>query len=100
VTFIDDSNRKVWVYFLKHKSDVFVVLKKWLAQVKNEPGKLKCLKSDNRGEYYDGGTRRVKTVPTNPHQHRMTERIDMTILEHARSMTNVFGQMQSTQWCI
>ena len=64
VTFIDDSNRKVWVYFLKHKSDVFVVLKKWLAQVKNEPGKLKCLKSDNRGEYYDGGTRRVKTVQT------------------------------------
>ena len=43
------------MYFLKHKSDVFEVFKKWLAQVENESGrKLKCLKSDNRGEYYDG----------------------------------------------
>ena len=55
VTFIDDSSKKVWVYFLKHKSDVFNVFKKWLAQVENESGrKLKCLKSDNKGEYCDG----------------------------------------------
>jgi len=38
VTFIDDSSRKVWVYFLKHKSDVFEVFNKWLAQVENELG--------------------------------------------------------------
>ena len=24
VTFIDDSSGKVWIYFLKHKSDVFM----------------------------------------------------------------------------
>ena len=48
MTFIDDSSRKVWIYFLKHKSDVFDVFKKWLAQVENESGrKLECLKSDN-----------------------------------------------------
>lgn len=35
VTFIDDSTRKVWVYFLKHKSDVFGVFKKWKAEVEN-----------------------------------------------------------------
>ena len=29
VTFIDDFNRKVWVYFLKHKSDVFATFKMW-----------------------------------------------------------------------
>ena len=28
VTFIDDVSRKVWVYFLKHKSDVFETFKK------------------------------------------------------------------------
>ena len=28
VTFINDSSRKVWVYFLKHKSDVCEVSKK------------------------------------------------------------------------
>ena len=27
VTFIDDSTRKVWIYFLKNKSDVFSVFK-------------------------------------------------------------------------
>ena len=28
VTFIDDSSKNVWVYFLKHKSGVFEVFKK------------------------------------------------------------------------
>ena len=27
-TFIDDFNRKVWIYFMKHKSEVFVTFKK------------------------------------------------------------------------
>ena len=31
VTFIDDSIRKIWVYFLKNKSDVFATFKKWKA---------------------------------------------------------------------
>jgi len=54
VTFIDNSSRKVWVYFLKHKSDVFEIFKKWLAQVENESSrKLEYLKSDNGGEYCD-----------------------------------------------
>ena len=40
---------------MKLKSHVFEVFKKWLAKVENESGrKLKCLKSDNGGEYYDG----------------------------------------------
>nr|KYP73799.1 Retrovirus-related Pol polyprotein from transposon TNT 1-94 [Cajanus cajan] len=52
VTFIDDSTIKVWVYFLKQKSEVFNTFKKWKAAVKNETGlKVKCLKSDNGGEY-------------------------------------------------
>ena len=40
---------------MKRKSDMFDVFKKWLAQIENESGrKLKCLKSDKRGEYCDG----------------------------------------------
>ena len=38
VTFIDDFSRKVLVYFLKHKSDVFATFKKWKAEVKNQTG--------------------------------------------------------------
>ena len=33
ITFIDDSSRKVWVYFLKNKFDVFETFKKWKAMV-------------------------------------------------------------------
>jgi len=33
VTFIDDSTRKVWAYFLKKKSDMFFVFKKWKKKI-------------------------------------------------------------------
>ena len=56
ITFIDDSSRKVWVYFLKNKSDVFEIFKKWKAMVETETClNVKCLRSDNEGEYIDGG---------------------------------------------
>ena len=52
MTYIDDSSRKVWVYFLKHKSDVFGTFKTWKAMVENETDlKVKTLQSDNGGEY-------------------------------------------------
>ncbi|MGV7994907.1 DDE-type integrase/transposase/recombinase, partial [Mycobacterium kansasii] len=54
VSFIDDASRKLWVYFLNHKSDVFDVFKKWIVLVENETDKtVKCLRSDNGGEYCD-----------------------------------------------
>jgi len=60
VTFIDDFSRKVWVYFLKNKFDVFETFKKWKAMVETESGlKLKCLRSDNGGEYIDGGFKEI-----------------------------------------
>jgi len=50
VTFIDDFTRKVWVYFLKNKSDVFYVFKRWKQEVETQTGlKIKCLKSNNGG---------------------------------------------------
>ena len=52
VIFIDDSTQKTWMYFLKQKFDFFENFKKWKALVENETGKkLKCLRSDNGGEY-------------------------------------------------
>ena len=38
VTFIDDSTRKLWVYFLKSKFDVFPVFKRWKTEVENQTG--------------------------------------------------------------
>ena len=50
MNFIDDSSRKVWVYFLKNKSNVFDAFKRWKTIIENEIDlKNKTLQSDNRG---------------------------------------------------
>ena len=55
VSFIDDYSRRLWVYPIKKKSDVFPVFKEFKAQVELETGKrIKCLRTDNGGEYVDG----------------------------------------------
>ena len=47
VTFIDDYSRKVWVYFMKAKSEVFDHFKKFKNQVEKEMGMyIKCLRLD------------------------------------------------------
>ena len=52
VTIIDDHSRKLWVYVLKTKDQVFGVFKQFQASVERETGKkLKCVCTDNGGEY-------------------------------------------------
>jgi len=54
VTFTDDFSRKVWVYFMQQKSEVFDKFKLWKAEVENQIGrKIKYLRSDNGTEYTD-----------------------------------------------
>ena len=50
---IDDYSCKVWVYFLKHKDEGLSVFKTFVTLVvENQSGKkLKCLRTDNGGEY-------------------------------------------------
>ncbi|XP_065044048.1 retrovirus-related Pol polyprotein from transposon TNT 1-94 isoform X1 [Musa acuminata AAA Group] len=36
LTFIDDYSRKVWVYFLKHKNDIFLTFKQWKALIEKQ----------------------------------------------------------------
>ncbi|KAE8692624.1 Retrovirus-related Pol polyprotein from transposon TNT 1-94 [Hibiscus syriacus] len=96
VTFIDDSTRKVWVYFLKKKSEVFDTFRKWKAMVENENGmKVKRLRSDNGGEYRNrrfrefcanNGIKMETTVPMTPQQNGVAERMNKTLNERARSM--------------
>ena len=52
LTIIDDYSRKVSPYFLKHKSDVFDVFKKWKVMVeKQTETKVKVLRTDNGMEF-------------------------------------------------
>jgi hypothetical protein len=52
VTFIDDFSRKVWVYVLNTKDQVLSVFKKFQVSDERETEKkIKCLRTDNGGEY-------------------------------------------------
>ena len=47
-----EYNRKVWVYFIKKKSEVFGHFKAFKAMVEKETGlQIKCLRLDGGGEY-------------------------------------------------
>ena len=53
VTFIDDYSGKLWVYALKSKDQVLEKFKEFHASVERQSGKkLKCIRTDNGGEYY------------------------------------------------
>ncbi|RVX00309.1 Retrovirus-related Pol polyprotein from transposon TNT 1-94 [Vitis vinifera] len=94
ITFIDDSSRKVWIYFLKNKSDVFETFKKWKVMVETETClKVKCLRSNNGREYINGrfgeycaaqGINMDKTIPKTPQQNGVAERMNRTLNERAR----------------
>ena len=99
LTFKDDKTRYTWVYFLKHKNEVFNCFKEWKAMVERESGhKVKILRSDNGGEYTSGefesylkdnGIKHELTVPRSPEQNGVAERLNRTLIESVRSM--LFG---------
>ena len=52
VTFVDDFSRRVWVYTLRSKDEVFETFLVWNKMVENQTGrKIKVLRSDNSTEY-------------------------------------------------
>jgi hypothetical protein len=53
VSFINDHTRKVRVYFMKHKGEVFQHFMNFKAMVEKEKGVIiKYLRSDGRGKYF------------------------------------------------
>ncbi|KAG9446280.1 hypothetical protein H6P81_012408 [Aristolochia fimbriata] len=101
LTFIDDFSRKVWVYFLKAKSDVCTVFKKWKCMIEKQTGKqIKRLRIDNGLEFCsrefdkfceDEGIVRHRTVRHTPQQNGVAERMNRTLLERARCMLSNAG---------
>ncbi|KAH9670424.1 hypothetical protein KPL70_016984 [Citrus sinensis] len=101
VTFIDDYSRRCWVYPIKKKSDVFSVFKEYKARVELESSKkIKCLRTDNGGEYTDGeflafckeeGIQRQFTVAYTPQQNGVAKRMNRTLTERIRVMLKTAG---------
>ena len=96
LTFIDDFFRYCWVYFLKHKSEVFGLFKVFKALVENQSGgKLKVLRSDNGGRYVkyefilycaDAGIQMKHSIPYTPQQNGVAERKNRSLKEMATCM--------------
>ncbi|GKV28744.1 hypothetical protein SLEP1_g37756 [Rubroshorea leprosula] len=96
ITFIDDFSRKIWVYFLQHKSEAFVAFKSYKVLVEKEAGSpIKVLRTDRGGEYCSDefakfcdnkGIKRQITAAYTPQQNGVCERKNRTILDMVRSL--------------
>ena len=52
LTIINDFSRKVWVFFLKQKGDVFSTFKDWKTMTEKQTRRqMKCLRTDNGLEF-------------------------------------------------
>lgn len=93
---IDDYSRKLWVFTLKHKSDVFKTFEQWKTLLENQTGKrIQIIRTDNGLEYLNENFRNMcnqagikihLTVPHTPQQNGLAERYKRTILERVRCM--------------
>ncbi|KAH0685102.1 hypothetical protein KY289_022854 [Solanum tuberosum] len=106
VTFIDDCSRKLWVYVLKTKDQVLGVFKQFQASVERETGKkLKCVRTDNGGEYcgpFDEyckhqGIRHQKIPPKTPQLNGLAERMNRTSMERVRCLLSE-AKLPSSFW--
>ncbi|KAI4351083.1 hypothetical protein L6164_005468 [Bauhinia variegata] len=101
VSFIDDYSRRCWVYPIKRKADVFSVFKMYKAQLELESGKkIKCLRSDNGGEYTSKefaefcdqeDIKKQFTTAYTPQQNGVAERMNRTLLKRTRAMLGAAG---------
>lgn len=101
VTFIDDASRKVWAYLMKNKGEVFGTFQKFHVVVERESNNfLKCLRTDNGGEYCSNafkdyfnrfGINHEEIVLGARQQNGATKRMNHTILEKVRSMLSNSG---------
>jgi transposase InsO family protein len=95
-TFIDDFSRRMSIFFMRGKSEVFSRFQEFKALVENRTGnKIRVLRSDNGGEYTsndfndfcrEAGIKRELTLPCNPQQNEVGKRKNRSIVGVAKVM--------------
>ena len=93
ITFVDDRTRHVWVYILKHESEVF---ERFRDLVEKSSGRhINALRSNNGGEYTSSiftsyltkeGIKHELTTPHTPGQNGVAERLNRTLIEGVCTM--------------
>ena len=107
LTFIDDCSRKIWVYFLKQKSETFTRFKKFKAKAEKQSGRfVKVLRYDGGGEYGSRefvdfckhhGIKKQTTTRYTPQQNGVAKRKNRTIMNMARSLLTA-RKMSKDYW--
>ncbi|KAK4392578.1 Retrovirus-related Pol polyprotein from transposon TNT 1-94 [Sesamum angolense] len=107
LSIIDNFSRKVFVFLMKQKSEVFEKFRNWKIFVENQTGKnLKTLRTDNGLEFCNQqftslcdefGIKRHKTTPYTPQQNGVAERMNRTLLNKVRCLLISSG-LSKTFW--
>lgn len=94
LSIMDDHSRKLWVFLLKSKAEVFEKFKAWSLEVENEKNcTIKCLKTHNGMEFLSHefqlfcqlkGIQRQTTLPGNPQQNGIIESMNRTLLDKGK----------------
>ncbi|GJY27089.1 retrovirus-related pol polyprotein from transposon TNT 1-94 [Tanacetum coccineum] len=106
-TIIDDFSRKVWVFLLKHKDEVFPTFKEWKVLIENQTGKkIKKLRTYNGLEFgresFNALCRKYSiarhhTLVRMPQQNGVAERMNRTIMEKVRCMLS-YANLDKDFW--
>lgn len=101
LTFTDDFSRKSFSYLLKSKAETMSAFIEFKRLVENQTDlKIKRLRTDNGREYCNKAFNRFlrrhgivheTTVPYNPEQNGVAERLNRTVIEKARSLLEDSG---------
>ncbi|KAJ0598803.1 putative RNA-directed DNA polymerase [Helianthus annuus] len=96
VLFIDDCTRMTWIYFLKHKSEVFDKFTMFYSMVQTQfKTNIQILRSDNGGEFKNDSMKQFcqnkgiihqTTCPHTPEQNGTAERKNRILLEITRAL--------------
>lgn len=96
LTFVDDYTKKVFVFFLKAKSETFDAFRRFKNFIEKQmERKIKTLRSDNGTEYRskefakfcrEHGIHHQYTTPYTPQQNGTAERMNRTIVERAKCL--------------
>ena len=108
VSFIMMKSRYVTVFPMRKKSEVTSAFTRFYQEIKTLTGKkIKVLRSDNGGEYRNAAmdkfckAKYIKqefTVPYNPEQNGMAERMNRTLVEMTRCMLKD-SSLDKSYWC-
>ena len=105
LTIIDDFSRKVWVFFLKKKSDMLATFKEWTIMIEKQTWKqVKRLRTDNGLGFcsYEFNVlckseeiARHHTVRHTPQQNGVAEQMNRTLMEKVHCMLSIVGLPKS-----